>query len=204
MRIHDNSFTILNSQEEAGKLHADIWHPPKLTHALQDLYPTAPSGGPREDIAHRRPAMGRVPTTLVHPSQLGCVMSPSSSPLTPPTPHQFRSTSCTCNKNIPVHDYSATDTCPANMCPTPGSIWETLPLCSPACGIFFFHSLVPIIVFPTLTHTVSTPTKFTFLSRNASTPTSHNIKFGFWIFLKWIQFKFWKEQICVFWEKKYK
>lgn len=86
MRIHDNSFTVLTSQEEAGKLHADIWHPPKLTHALQDPYPTAPSGGPREDIQCRSPAMGRGPTTLVHTSQLGCAMSPSSSPLSPPTP----------------------------------------------------------------------------------------------------------------------
>lgn len=107
MRIHDNSFTVLTSQEEAGKLHADIWHPPKLTHALQDPYPTAPSGGPREDIQCRSPAMGRGSHDPgPHLSARMCDVSLLFSPQ-PINPHQFRYTSCTCNKNTPIHNYSA-------------------------------------------------------------------------------------------------
>lgn len=100
----------------------------------------------------------------------------------PTNPHQFRYTSCTCNKNTPIHNYSADHL-----------LIHVQPTCAPHLGPYgrgFLSALLPVAYFsftpwsplecflhlPTQSHL---PPSSLFLSRNASTPTSHNIKFGF-------------------------
>ena len=102
MRIHEKSFAILNFQEGVliDELHANIWHPLKLTRPAGSFILQLPGDHPERTEHTDVQPWGGLPWAWSTPpsSDVGCLAPLLPSPI---HPHQF-----TCNRKILVHNDS--------------------------------------------------------------------------------------------------